>query len=87
MLFTAGVLPGLNTYAFDISAGYDPSSWYAAVLGGMFNFTAQPSVLEVIAWVAYAVIVLALFLGPTVLRRLRPSTPTSAPVETAASTH
>ena len=85
----SGVLPGLNTYAFDISAGYDPSSWYAAVLGGMFNFTAAPTVLEVIAWVAYAVIVMVFFLGPTVLRRLRPPTPTSAPAsaETAVSTH
>jgi high-affinity iron transporter len=53
----------------------------------MFNFTAAPTVLEVIAWVAYAVVVMVLFLGPTVLRRLRPPTPTSAPVETAVSTH
>jgi high-affinity iron transporter len=80
----AGVLPGLDTYAFDISATYDPSSWYAAVLGGMFNFTATPSVLEVIAWVSYAVIVLVLFLGPTVLRRLRPSTPSEVATDAPA---
>ncbi len=61
----AGVLPGLSTYAFDISAVYDPSSWYAALLGGMLNFTAAPTVAEVIAWLGYAVPVLVIFLWPT----------------------
>ncbi|MEV0426590.1 iron uptake transporter permease EfeU [Micromonospora sp. NPDC050495] len=58
----AGVLPGLNNHAFDISSVLDPNTWYAALLSGMFNITATPSVLEVIAWVAYAVPVLLLFL-------------------------
>ncbi|MEH1017712.1 iron uptake transporter permease EfeU [Micromonospora sp. CPCC 206060] len=58
----AGVLPGLNAHAFDISAVLDPSTWYAALLTGMFNITATPSVLELVAWVAYAVPVLVLFL-------------------------
>ena len=60
----AGVLPGLNTLAFDISGVYDPSAWYAAVLGGMFNITPAPTVWETVAWVAYAVPVLILFLWP-----------------------
>jgi high-affinity iron transporter len=60
----SGVLPGLNTHAFDISAWYDPGAWYAALLGGMFNVTAQPSVAETIAWVVYAAVVLTLFLWP-----------------------
>jgi high-affinity iron transporter len=60
----AGVLPGLSTDAFDITTWYDPSAWYAAVVTGMFNITATPSVLEVVAWVAYAVPVLLLFLWP-----------------------
>ena len=86
----AGVLPGLNAYAFDISASYDASSWYGAVLGGMFNFTATPSVLEVIAWVSYAVIVMALFLGPIIMgRRQRPkpageATPAEQPAASPA---
>ncbi|WP_433495083.1 iron uptake transporter permease EfeU [Micromonospora sp. CA-248089] len=58
----AGVLPGLNDLAFDISATFDPSSWYGALLAGMFNITAAPTVLELVAWVAYAVPVLVLFL-------------------------
>ncbi|MEV4846772.1 iron uptake transporter permease EfeU [Micromonospora matsumotoense] len=73
----AGVLPGLNDLAFDITGVLDPNSWYAALLAGMFNITAAPSVLEMVAWVAYAVPVLVLFLR-------RPSAPAkSAPTRTA----
>src|SRR5918997_2507403 len=60
----AGVLPGLNNLAFDISGTLDPNSWYGALLAGMFNITPAPTVLETIAWVAYAVPVLAVFLKP-----------------------
>jgi high-affinity iron transporter len=58
----AGVLPGATTYAFDATSWLDPSSWYGALLSGLFNITPQPSVLETIAWVAYLVPVLTLFL-------------------------
>ncbi|MFU8870518.1 iron uptake transporter permease EfeU [Micromonospora sp. SL4-19] len=58
----AGLVPGLNNHAFDISSVLDPSSWYATLLSGMFNITATPSVLEMVAWVAYAVPVMLLFL-------------------------
>jgi high-affinity iron transporter len=60
----AGVLPGLNNIAFDISGVLDPNTWYATLLAGMFNVTPAPTVLETIAWVAYAVPVLILFLRP-----------------------
>lgn len=75
----AGVLPGLNTHAFDISGVLDPSAWYSALLQGMFNITPQPSVLETIAWAAYAVPVLILFLRPSGKRPAATSpTPKSA---------
>jgi high-affinity iron transporter len=61
----AGILPGLNNLAFDITNVLDPSTWYATVLSGMFNITPAPSVLEVIAWFGYGVPVLLLFLRPT----------------------
>jgi high-affinity iron transporter len=77
----AGILPGLNTLAFDISGVYDPSAWYAAVLGGMFNITAAPTVWETVAWVGYAVPVLILFLWPS-----RPAAaPASAPAGASGS--
>ncbi|MFF3666658.1 iron uptake transporter permease EfeU [Microtetraspora malaysiensis] len=61
----AGIVPGLSTYAFDISGVLDPGAWYSALLSGMFNITAQPTVVETLAWVAYAVPVLILFLRPS----------------------
>jgi high-affinity iron transporter len=65
----AGVLPGLSTYAFDASGWLDPSSWYGALAAGLFNLTAQPSVLEMVAYGVYLVPVLALFLLPGRLAR------------------
>jgi high-affinity iron transporter len=61
----ANVLPGLSTVAFDLTSWFDPTAWYAALLTGMFNVTAEPTVAELIAWVAYAVVVLPLFLWPS----------------------
>ncbi|SEP13239.1 iron uptake transporter permease EfeU [Trujillonella endophytica] len=60
----ADVLPGLNDHAFDISGVLDPNSWYGAAIAGMFNITATPTVLEMVAYLAYLVPVLALFLWP-----------------------
>lgn len=60
----ARFLPGLNTLAFDVSHIVDPSSWYAALAKGMFNFTPATTVLQAIAWLAYVGIVLPLFLKP-----------------------
>ncbi|GID28960.1 iron uptake transporter permease EfeU [Paractinoplanes brasiliensis] len=60
----AGALPGLNTTAFDISGSWPPGAWYAELLRGMVNFTPAPSVLETIAWLAYGIPVLVIFLWP-----------------------
>ncbi|MFI5492806.1 iron uptake transporter permease EfeU [Actinoplanes sp. NPDC051859] len=60
----ANVLPGLNNLAYDISGVLDPSAWYTALLSGMFNITPTASVLETVAWAAYGLPVLAIFLWP-----------------------
>ncbi|MGW1679710.1 iron uptake transporter permease EfeU [Saccharopolyspora sp. NPDC002376] len=60
----AGLLPGLHTLAFDVSAYVPPTSWYGALLKGIFNFSPQTTVLEAIAWLGYVVVVLPLFLRP-----------------------
>jgi high-affinity iron transporter len=74
----AGTLPGLNNLAYDISGVLDPSAWYTALLTGMFNITPTASVLETIAWAAYGIPVLVLFLRPA--RRKAPVvTPEPAP--------
>ncbi|QIM22259.1 iron transporter [Phycicoccus sp. HDW14] len=60
----AGFLPGLNTLAFDVSHVIDSSTWYAALLKGIFNFTPQTTVLQAIAWTLYVATVLFFFLRP-----------------------
>ena len=73
----ADVLPGLNTLAYDISGVLNPDAWYTALLTGMFNITPTASVLEVIAWLAYGIPVLLLFLRPGA-RKPAPKSATTA---------
>jgi high-affinity iron transporter len=57
----AGILPGLNNLAFDVSETIVPGTWYAALLKGTINFSPAMTVLEVIAWSSYVAIVMTLF--------------------------
>ncbi len=61
----AGVLPGLHSLAFDVSHVVDPTSWYAAVLKGVFNFSPQTTWLEAVVWVLYVSVTLPLFIVAT----------------------
>lgn len=61
----AGVLPGLNSLAFDVSGAISPDSWYGTLLRGTVNFTPATTWLQAIAWSAYIVPVFVLFLRPT----------------------
>lgn len=72
----AGILPGLNTLAFDVSAAIPPTSWYGTLLKGILNFTPATTVLQAVAWTAYVAIVLPLFLRPQRARKqvARPDT-------------
>jgi high-affinity iron transporter len=72
----AGVLPGLNTLAFDVSAAVPPDSWYGTLLKGIFNFSPQTTVVEAIVWVGYVAVVLTLFLRPQ--HSARPTAPAGA---------
>ncbi|MEO5852005.1 MAG: iron uptake transporter permease EfeU [Nocardioides sp.] len=73
----AGSLPGLDRVLFDVSATVDPTSWYAVLLKGVFNFSPRTTWLEGVAWVLYVGPVLAAYL---LLMRHRPA----RPVATAA---
>ncbi len=66
----AGLLPGLNSLAFDVSAVVPPSSWYGTLLKGVFNFSPATTWLEATAWVLYVVPTLILF-----LRHINPPAP------------
>ena len=74
----AGVLPGLNNLAFDVSAAIPPDSWYGTLLKGIFNFSPNTTWLQAVAWVLYVGIVLTLFLRP--VRVASAPQPTATPV-------
>ncbi|MGW0966564.1 iron uptake transporter permease EfeU [Streptomyces sp. NPDC002516] len=69
----ADFLPGLRSLAFDITTTIPPDSWYGTVLKGVFNFQADPTVLQTIVWTAYVLPVMACFLAPE-----RPKQPVGA---------
>ncbi|MGI8717133.1 MAG: iron uptake transporter permease EfeU [Lapillicoccus sp.] len=60
----AALLPGLNALAFDVSNVIISSSWYGALLKGIFNFSPDTTWLQALAWVLYVGTVLVLFLRP-----------------------
>lgn len=70
----AGILPGLNNLAFDVSHLIAPSSLLGTLLKGIFNFSPATTWLEAITWLAYVGIVLPLFyrrhLSPAPKRQL-----------------
>jgi high-affinity iron transporter len=49
----AGLIPGAEAHAYDISGVIPASSWYGTVLQGIVNFNPSPTWLQVIGWVAY----------------------------------
>jgi high-affinity iron transporter len=69
----AGLLPGLNTLAFDVSDQISTDSWYGALLKGIFNFSPKTTVLEAVVWFGYTATVLFLFLAPQRIRLVQPT--------------
>ncbi len=69
----AGVLPGGESIAFDVSATIDEHSPLGTVLGGFFHFDPVTTWLQLTVWVVYLVVTLAGYLRPQ-----RP-TPAAAP--------
>lgn len=85
----AGILPGLNALAFNVSAAVPPDSWYGTLLKGTLNFSPATSWLQMFAWLAYAVPTLTLFIVKS--RQCRPGArsvqsapPAAAPLPVAA---
>lgn len=58
----AGILPGLHSLAFDVSAQIPPGSWYATVLKGTVNFLPATTWLQFLAWWLYLVPVMAVYI-------------------------
>ncbi|MCB0918537.1 MAG: FTR1 family protein [Actinobacteria bacterium] len=57
----AGILPGLNSLAFDVSSVVIPGTWFATLLKGVFNFSPATTWLEFVVWLGYLIPVMALF--------------------------
>ena len=74
----AGLLPGLNQLAFDVTDQVPPGSLLGTLLKGIFNFSPATTWLEAAVWVTYVVPTLAIF-----IHRIR-SAP-SKPSERAAT--
>jgi high-affinity iron transporter len=75
----AGILPGLNALAFDISGAIPPDSWYGTLLRGTVNLTPQTTWLQALAWLAYVIPVTVLFFRPA-----RATAPAAAPAPAPA---
>ncbi len=74
----AGILPGLDMIAFDVSAAVPPDSWYGTLLKGIFNFSPRTTVFEAVVWVVYVAVVLTLFVRPQRATTPSPATPTAS---------
>ncbi|MFG2519567.1 iron uptake transporter permease EfeU [Streptomyces sp. NPDC048527] len=75
----AQFLGGLSSTAFDISDTIPPDSWYGTLLKGVFNFQPDPTVLQVVVWLLYLAVTLAVFFAPSgfLSRKPKPEAPAS----------
>lgn len=81
----AGILPGLDAIAFDVSSIIPPGSWYGTLLKGTVNFSPRTTWLELTAWLVYLVPVLTLFVVTVRGTPSTPSTPSSSSVPAPAA--
>lgn len=59
----AGLLPGFEQYAFDVTGAVPADSWYGVLLRGTVGFTPEMTWLQVVTWVLYVGITLTIFLS------------------------
>jgi high-affinity iron transporter len=81
----AAVLPGWGVAAVDLSSAIPPTSWYGTLLAGILNFTPTPTWAQLLAWVVYLVVVLALFLVRTTRGGSRPVSDRAGPSDVVGS--
>ena len=68
----AGWLPFLTATAFDLSSALPDDSGVGAILRGLVGYNADPSVLELLAWLGYLIVVGALYFRPSPVLAPRP---------------
>jgi high-affinity iron transporter len=79
----AGILPGLNSLAFDVSDVIQPGSWIGTILKGTFNFSPATTWLQAVVWVIYVAVVMTLFFRQ-ISRSNRPAPAPSVPAGSAS---
>lgn len=80
----ARFLPGLHALAFDVSEQIPPTSWYATLLKGIFNFSPRTTWLEAAAWLLYLVPVMTVFVLSARRRSAASAPPAPAPSASAS---
>jgi high-affinity iron transporter len=75
----AGLLPGHAWVAFDLSGHIDTGSWWVSIISGLTNLTPTMTVLQVVAWVTYLVVILRNFLSEPAQEPVAPATAPAGP--------
>jgi high-affinity iron transporter len=57
-----GVLPGLDSLAFDLRGVFTEDTWIGTLLKGTVNFTPNTTWLQAVMWVVYLAVTMPLFL-------------------------
>lgn len=78
----AGILPGIDALAWDVD-GWEITSWYGALLKGIFNLGPQMTVLEIVTYMGYLIPTMFLFLRPARAPRTPAATEQTAAPATA----
>ncbi len=81
-LQTAGWLPGRSWYAFDLSGHISADSWWVTIVTGITQLTPRMTVLQVLAWAGYLVVVIPAFLrssrqAPAPVKPAEPAEPSA----------
>jgi high-affinity iron transporter len=79
----AGILPALDSLAFDVSDVVSPTSWTGTLLKGTLNFSPATTWLEAAVWLAYVVVTMTVFLR-AVRRSNRPAAAPRVPAPVAS---
>ena len=79
----AGVLPGLNHLAFDVSGAVPPDSLIGTILKGTVNFSPATTWLQAVAWVIYVGVTMTLFFR-VIRRSSAPRPAATVPAGTAS---
>lgn len=71
----AGLLPGAQWVAFDLSAHIDPGSWWVSIVTGVTELSPRMTVLQVTAWAGYLLFVIPAFVFAGRPRKVPEPTP------------